>query len=81
VRRDEDRQVGALGGPEQVFEVLHYVVLCHGLPHDSPGYALLVQEVVLRVDDDQRYPSGLEPHVACRQARLFRLGIGEARRG
>ena len=62
VGRDEHAVVPVLRGLEQPGEVLDGVVLLDAGADQSPGDALLAQDVVLRVDDDQRRVGLVELH-------------------
>jgi hypothetical protein len=60
VRRNSDGHLDGLGGFEQPPEIRDRVVLCNALAEDRPSSAAGAQEVVLRVDHDQRRPRALE---------------------
>jgi hypothetical protein len=55
---DEHPETALLRRLEDPFHVLHGLVLSDALPHERPRLALLIQDVVLRVDEHHR---GVDP--------------------
>ena len=53
MRRDEDRDIHLLRGPEKVRQVLDRAVLGHTIADAAPGDARGAEEVILRIGHDR----------------------------
>ena len=79
MRRDEDAEALFLRGFEESLDVLDGVVFLDTFADQTPRDALLTQDIVLRVDDDQRGVALLDFHGASPKTGSEILPIAESR--